>query len=579
MPIAKRNFGTADSKLKPGVFTSPATDTSSSTIKDGLSADSPTTRPPKITGSIVTSAKSVDAYHATLFRSFALSPIPTYNFYVDGEDVPPTFDVSGSLAGLPRYVTLRWRTAPPATPRVPPRKGVRTSTDPMRGPLQFPTVSLEVASNALANGYISPGTISGLLVDPPAPVMTSPTSIDEDSFLLSPSAAGRSAADAVGDKNSEFSVAMPTLTKPASVVKFVDPSIAGAFEKTRLDVATDSLHLTVAGSLAKILGALEVLSEFNQDVPVQNPPPDFAGSPDAPPVLYVGYVIERWDIGLDGSMHLGRRVLIDDPGQDEFVDQRVAYGTDYAYRIRSIVQWTRTSDVDFGGISTIDRPTAFSSLISPPLASYFAGDWSDWGRTRVVDDVPPEPPDEVTVRPVSWKGQVEVSWRVGSDPQRDLSSFRLLRARSVGGKLSDWVDLGTFPIANGRYVDRDVRPYEEGNVSFVYSLYSTSYHGVDSLLSDQAEARLSPLGTREELPVIQVAVKGQDRTVHPSGRIASGPTEIKANQRLTFYCRSATSGHPLRDSTYLVEVRSLSTGERGLVRLDVDATDTGVADA
>lgn len=548
---------------------------------DGKLSIKPETKPPTIDpNKVVSSTKSVPAYHSTLFREFRISAVSTYNFYVEGEDVEPTSDVSGSLAELPRYVTLRWRTAPPPPPKNPPQKGVRPFITPevVRHRIAAP---IDVAAMALANGYVSPGTVSALVVDPPPPIMGAPTRIDEDSFLLASHTAGQFAADEIGDRYSEFALrdrVRLTALSP-TVVNFIDPSIAGTFDPNRIRVATDPLHLTVATSLAKLIGSLEVISEFNQDVPIQNPPPDFTGHPDVPTVLYLGYIIERHDMKPDGSMELGRTITIDDPYQDEFIDQQVSYGGTYVYRMRSIVQWTRTTDLDFGGISTIDRPTAFSSLVLPPLASFYAGDWSEWGKTQVLDTIPPDPPDEVTVRPVSWRGEIRVCWKVGNNVQRDLTSFKLLRAVSIAGRISDWVELATFPVANGSYVDRDVRPYEEGQTSYVYALYSTSYHGVDSLLSDQMEARLSPIESREELPVIQAEVRGADRTVHPSGKQPPGTTEIKANRRLTFYCRSTSSGHPLRDSVYLIEVRSLSTGERALIHLDVDATDIGVADA
>src|SRR5690606_36093251 len=124
-----------------------------------------------------------------------------------------------------------------------------------------------------------------------------------------------------------------TALKP-TVVKFIDPSIAGAVDLNRVEIASHPIHLIVAGSLTKVLGSLEVLSEFNQDVQVQNPPPDFAAPPDSPGVFYVGYVIERYDLQPDGSMTKGREIMIDDPSVDEFIDQRVSYGGTYAYRIR-----------------------------------------------------------------------------------------------------------------------------------------------------------------------------------------------------------------------------------------------------
>lgn len=521
----------------------------------------------------VFSMKSTLAHHSTLFKNFNLQAVSTYNYYLEGENDEPTSDQSGSLSSLPRYVTLSWQTAPSEPIKVQP-KGLKKSDEKPHPP----AATIDVAVGALANGYISPGVISALIIDPPHTEESTKTKLDEDSFLFSKSS-GESAADNIGVASSPYSIKTVAIKDKATAVNFIDPSIAGAFEKTRIDVSTDRLHLTVIGSLAKVMGSLEVLSEFNQDVPIQNPPPDFAGAQDSPSVMYVGYIIERYDMSPNGSMSLGRTTIIDNVKTSEFVDRQVAYGNKYSYRIRSIVQWTRSSDVDFNGISTIDRQTAFTSLILPPLASFYAGDWTNWTTTEVVDTVPPEPPDELIVRPVSWKGEIRISWKVGYDPQLDLTSYKLVRSVCNSGKTSDWVEIGTFVVANGSYIDRDVQPYESGNVSYIYAMYSTSYHGVDSLLSEQVEAKLSDISSKSELPVSQIAIKGADRFTYSSGKKQKLSTEIKANSRIKFYCRSASSGHPLRDSTYLVEIRSLSTGERAIVTLNVDATDIGTADA
>jgi hypothetical protein len=536
------------------------------------------TRPPEINPSeTILSSESVRAFHSTLFRRFNLRAISTYNFYVDGEDVAPTFDASGSLSDLPRYVTLRWATAPTLVP-----KGGNKTSRPFASPkiISPPiAVKFDVAASSLANGFIEPGVISSIITAPIPPAMNQPTTLDEDSFLLDPAAAGQSAADHVGDASSPYTYRTRPTAREATVVKFIDPSIVGALDANRITVAQDPAQLTVLGSLTKIMGSLEVISEFNQDVQVQNPPPDFTGVPDAPAVLYVGYVIERHDLKPDGSMVRGRVINIDDPTQDEFIDRQVAYNGTYFYRIRSIVQWTRTSNVDFMGLSTIDRQTAFSSLVAPPLSSFYAGDWSDWARTQVIDNLPPEPPDEIIARPVSWKGEIHVSWKEPNDPQRDISSLVLVRATSDDGMISDWKEIKIFPVGNGLYVDRDVVPFEQGQRAYIYALYSNSYHGVISPLSEQIEVRLSSRDSREEFPVVQLAPRGADPMIHASARQMVASTEINANRRLTFYCRDARSGHPLRDSTYVIEVRSLATGERALVTMDVDAIDIGVADA
>lgn len=525
----------------------------------------------------VTSAKSGPGYFSTLFRRFGLTAESTYNFYVEGETVAPTADQSGSLSRLPRYVTLRWRTAPTVPTRSVSKKGIRPY---ITGEIVQPpkAAAFDIAKAALANGYISPGVITAVIADPPVAATAAPTKIDEDSFLLSTETAGQMATDHLGDAKSYFAIKPALLTQEATVINFIDPSIAGTFDANRIAIATDPLHLAVLGSLAKVISPLEVVSEFNQDVPIQNPAPDFVAHPEAPSVAYVGYVIERYDLRPDGSMRLGRTISIDDANVNEFVDQRVAYNGSYVYRMRSIVQWTHPSDMDFQGSSTIDRLSSFASLMAPPLASFYGGDWSDWSRTQVLDTVPPEPPDELTVRPVSWKGEVRISWKEPNNPQDDLFKLTLVRADVVSGKVSDWKVLGEFVVANGSYTDRDVRTYESGH-SYIYAMYSWSYHGVISPLSDQVEARLSPPDSREEIPVIQISDDGADAMAHASSKREGGLTEIKANGSLTFYCRGGESRQPLRDSTYLVEARSLSTGERALVTLDVDATDIGVVDA
>lgn len=524
------------------------------------------------------SQPSVSAYHSTLFEDFSLRATAYYNFYTQDEQVAPVADQSGSINSLPRYIELIWRPAPQVQVAVQVLKGTRVSD---QRTLTTPAVAtIDVARTSIANGYVSPGAISALLVAPRqlAPQLTP----DEDLFLASPEAGGKSASSVL--HNSElvkpYLVPSSINTDVRTRVNFIDPSIAGALDPNRVAVSTDQAHLATLGSLSKLAGGLEVLSEFNQDVPTRNPPPSFPAPADSPTLMYVGYVIERHTLGSDGSMTLSRVIEINDVNRSRFIDRDVVFGGRYTYRMRSIVQWTRNPAIGFSGYSTLDRQTAFdTSLIAPTKnASFYAGDWSDWSMTEVRDERLPDPPDELRVRPVSDSREMHVCWKMPNDPQRDIASLRLLKSKVVDGRFSDWVQLGEFVPGNGLFIDHDVTPFEEGHMSYMYAMYSVSYHGEYSPLSEKIEARLT---TRRkylgEQPVTQIGPRGDDPTAFPQGPHEPIDTELVALRKTSFYVRGSRSSLPLTPRSYTVEVQSVATGQRVEIPLSVDSTNVEVA--
>lgn len=520
---------------------------------------------------IISSMSSSVAFHSTLFEDLGLQATAVYNFYTTDEQTSFVSDASASLSSIPRYVVLDWNPASAPRDFTLSRKGLRPF-DP-RTPTVPPALGVSSARNAVANGYVAPGAIQALLV-PPITLPDDP-SFDEDLFLSSRSAAGSSAASMI-DSGSEFhtrSVPPPT---QRTRVNFIDPSIAGALDPNRIGLASDHTHLASLGAFAKLASGLEVISEFNQDVPLQNPVPKFPAPANSPDLMYVGYVIERYELDASGSMSLTRTVTVDDPGQSSFVDREVTYGARYSYRIRSLVQWTHGPNVGFFGSSSLDRSPAFDTSLASPTrqASFFAAEWSDWARVTVIDSVDPDPPDELTVLPMSPKGQIRITWKMPNDPRRDIKSLTLLRSIGQGGTFSDWVTLANLVPANGAFVDADVQAHETSNCSYMYAMYSTSYHGLRSPLSERISARLTDrsryLG---EEPVRLVGPKGSDPMSHAEGPRRSPPTEVVALGRAVFYVRGSESLLPLFDRSYVVEVQSLATGERAEITLNVDTTD------
>jgi len=522
---------------------------------------------------MISSSTSVPAFHSTLFEDFQLRAEATYNFYTEDEAANPNQNDSAHVNDLARYVELFWRPAPNLWIELRrPQKGVRAQAP--KANITPAVIDVRSAQGAVANGYLSPGSVRATVDDPKR--AEPKAKFDEDQFLIDDRTWG---LDAFSQqiKPSPFHV-KGSVPRKSFHVSFVDPAIAGALDENRINVAQKQVHLSSLGALSVLIGGLEVISETNQDSPQRNPPPKFPAPQDAPTLAYIGYVIERHDLAEDGSMTLGKTFYIDDPAQSYLVDRSVVYGGRYAYRMRAIVQWVRPVGMEFTGPSSVDR----FDEVSPTgplgkLASFYAGDWSDWSETHVADLKVPDPPDELIVRPISSKGLVDVVWKMPNDPQRDISSIVIVRCVDRAGKLSAWQKLGEFPPENGRFIDRDVVPYDDGYTSYVYAGYSVSRHAEISPLSEQIEVKLEKPWAEGEHPVKQVAEKGAD----PFGSSSSGrpprrDSELTAASRATFYIRDAVSSHPLTRREYVVELQSLTTGERSRVRITAMGNDLGI---
>lgn len=519
--------------------------------------------------SVVRSQDSSAAYHSTLFEDFRASAVGFYNFYESDELTNPEQDPDVHVSKLARYVELSWRLAPQSAVTFQAVAGGTRQVDDRLHPRRGVT-DVRTAKESTANGYINPGVVSGLLVPPTQNFVTA--SFDEDSFLMDAAAARLSATTVVRENYLRKTRDVPVRTR----VNFIDPSVTGLVDKNRLAVSSEHVHLAVAVAGGKLLPGLEVLSEFTQDTGQVNPPPTFSAPMDTPTVTYIGYVVERYDLSDDGSMHLAKTIDIDDPTQRSIIDKSVLFEGRYAYRIRTIVQWARLKSIEFDGKSSLVKDDLFDPSAGQPLknVSFYAGDWSDWAHVQILDNVRPGPPDELIIRPVSRRGLIDIVWKMPYDPQLDLASVKLLRTTSRSGRLGQWQELGQFPAVNGRYIDRDVLPFDQSDTAYVYAMYSTSLHGEVSPLSEVVEARLSARGRSHEEPLRQLAESGADPFAGPSSVLPNSRESVLVGQRsVRLGCRTASSSVKLADRSYVVEIQSLSTGERVTVDLAVDSTD------
>ena len=525
---------------------------------------------------VISSMSSSVAFHTTLFEDLGLQAEATYNFYSPNESTSFVSDPSASLGSIPRYVSLNWNPASAPRDFSLSRKGLRPF-DP-RTPTTPPALGVALARVSVANGYISPGAIQALLVPPLSPVDM--PEFNEDVFLSSPMSVGLRASDSIWVQSDFHTRSIPPSSDRIRV-NFIDPSIAGALDRNRIAVSSDHIHLASLGAFAKLASGLEVVSEFNQDVPLQNSIPEFPTPTGGPDLMYTGYVIERYTMDPSGSMSLTRTIPIDDPGQSSFIDREVVYGGRYSYRIRSFVQWSHGPNVGFFGSSSLNRSPAFdtSAGSSTRKASFIGAEWSDWARVVVLDQTPPDPPDELTVMPSSTKGQVRVVWKAPNDPRGDIASVTLMRSVGQGGQFSQWTVLSVSPPANGAFIDSDVEFNESSNETYMYAMFSTSFHGLRSVLSERIAATLTDrsryLG---ENPVRLVGPRGDDPMGYAHGPIDRVPSEVIAARRVVAYIRAAESSLPLFDRSYVIEVQSLATGERAEITLGVDTNDVALTD-
>ncbi len=539
------------------------TDTSKLTVQPPEEIDQST---------IIVSQQSVVTYHSTLFEDFNLTTDPVYNFYVSDEQVNSQQDELIHLCGLPRYISISWNTAPQQRIMFQSRKGQRP-VDSRKSTVPDPVLKVSVAKKSLSNGFIRAGSIAALLVPPLKNTVA--TKFNEDAFLTSDTAAGKSAAENLHSTAGFHSVSLPT-SNTRTRLNLVDPSIAGVVDPNRIAAANDHTHLAVLGSVSKLLSSLEVVSEFNQDVAAKNPPPKFPAPQDSATLLYTGYTIERYTLGSDGSMTLTRTIDIDGASNNSFTDRQVLFNVNYVYRISAIVQWTRDSNIGFAGISLLNKIPAFDASAGrmSKIASFYSGPWSDWTRTQITDNSLPDPPDELTVRPISKKNIVDVVWKMPNNPQLDISAVRLLRSKISSNGVSDWVLLGEFAPTNGRYVDRDVKIFSESHTQYMYAMYSVSFHGEHSMLSEKLAAKLgNDSKYTDDEPITQIGAPGDDPFTHASGQKQKAVTELIAKNTATLYIRGGPSSVQMSYKNYVLEVQSISTGERVEIGVNVDSID------
>ncbi len=370
---------------------------------------------------------------------------------------------------------------------------------------------------------------------------------------------------------------------------FIRPSISGLVSEDRVKSARRPEHAENIMSIARFLPNLEVLAQSGlQERQRRQDIPSFSSPPGLPALEYVGYIIEKYRKNAGGTFELMEQIEIPSRVVTEYYDTRVRYGELYRYRIRCVIRWTREAEVESTGRSKnfFGFKGSQTQAILSDKSSYFGSEWGKgWTYASVIDTVPPPPPDELTVRPNSSKGRVEISIRLPDDSQKDIRTLRLLRKiRDVQNRdLSDWEQVGRdFGAMNVLYYDDDIQLDADGvpdqNFKYVYTGITISKHDEISFLSEQLSARLNPdYRLWGEFPVEFVSCAGVRQehvgsfAVHPVKRVREevvvqvprfGDDETEPKVAIGLEGRESKGNSALEDAKYVVRIESLDTGEK-----------------
>lgn len=378
-------------------------------------------------------------------------------------------------------------------------------------------------------------------------------------------------------------------------VAFVDTGVGNTVAPSRVNVATDAAHANAISATAQVLRHLITYSESGlQNAKRKITLRSFEAPNGLAPKEYVGYLLEKYE-QVDGVFVLKEIIGIGDPYVDEYYDTKVRYGGVYRYRIRSVMRWVRPKNVGATGtdntiindLSTSDPSQAIASTsLTPNFASYFGSEWSkNWATAHIIDDEPPNPPDQLTVLPQSEKKRIVITFQIPENSQRDIWQMTLYRKviDRNGRDAQPWTELADFDMSRGGYYeDYDVRFIPKGvsesgqPFRYIYAATSWSVHNGESKLSEQIGARLnSDWKERGEYSVEFYSSRGVDRVAdhgvfstvpikqYKTHIVANPRNELEGNQPGAVHigCQERWGTRMLSGNSFILRLHSLDTGE------------------
>jgi len=350
-------------------------------------------------------------------------------------------------------------------------------------------------------------------------------------------------------------------------INFVNPNIAGAMSKSKVDLMTKPEHAESVIALSQVISQLDILSKTDFYDKKKGDIPSFKTPAGMPRLQYIGYVLEKYVKNKTGVFEKIEEIDFPNIEYDTYIDTKVLYGATYRYRIKTILRWT------------YETPSSLIGKKSNPSfqSSYFSSEWNEkWAYAMCIDEIPPSWPDEFNVRPESARKRVCVTFKIPDNSQRDLLSMTLYRKikDARGNDLVSWsvvANTKASGLRNVLFFDYDVDFVQKNGLTYVYTAQSFSKHLESSDFSEQISCQLnSDYSIYGELPVQEISCAG----VKPEyfGAFAIRPMRrdrfnvvvdegAGQNMRLNVSGREVFAQSALVDSNYIVRFESLDNGE------------------
>lgn len=374
-------------------------------------------------------------------------------------------------------------------------------------------------------------------------------------------------------------------------VNFADARINGAVSEKKVNSANNPESAETIVSIAQVIPYLQMMTQADfQNSKRSVNVPSFPSPDGLDTIEYVGYVMQKFVDTGNGCFRLIEEIEFPSREYKDYIDTKVAYGKTYRYRIQSIVRWTRPANVGALGSQrgVVQQDASQTSSTAKMLSSYFRSSWSRKSAYAMcIDTTPPDPPDEMTVRPDSPKKRIVVSFKLPGNPQRDICKMSLFK-KTIDSDGEDvdggWkqISMNGMPIyfapGNVCFIDTNV----EFDVRYAYAATCYTHHNECSKYSDQVAARLnSDFKNTGEHAVDFMSCGGVDRSysgafsVLPYRRTTNElivrlePNGSRPRSSFSVSGRTAIGRTQLTEASYLMRVESLDTGERSDTLIDV----------
>lgn len=286
---------------------------------------------------------------------------------------------------------------------------------------------------------------------------------------------------------------------------------------------------------------------------------------------YVGYILlkERFNTNtarfepIDMIGVLDRRKI-------DIIDTKVAYGDIYRYKIRSVFKFVNVDDLPLFR----DQDTVFSGSLSASLRSvfdggtpfrfafYFDSKYSSPIEVTAVENVRPDPPENINIYPNSIKKNIFITWNQ-KQQQKDVLGFNVYRREDTPDSFFTKLNTELLELRNNFYIDFNL----EVNKKYIYAVESVDQHDNFSKLSIQKKASVREFdfeAGRVENPVeihLNREIELNEKLFDDMGDI------IKFNDKLRIAINPLYTNVD-RSSNYLLKIKSIDSFQEKEIKLN-----------